>query len=205
MIRNLLIVMFLFFSLNSFSGEPVKSGDVISAKQILNSSFIVGDIKHSLLSEQKFQELAGDCWVKMRGQNSIALNDTSTQSIASTDYGQIMNVSSLPNTSGRFLRDIDGNAPSLAQVQSDAIRNITGSFHMGNSNSGGLNVNGSGTGVFQRVSSSGSRLTTSVSYSHNDYVTGFSFSASNQVPTANENRPINMGVNLFVKVNHECN
>lgn len=207
-----ILIMSLLVSVNTFSQTlqaPIQQGDNISAKQIYNASFMIGDIKHSLLSETKFRELAGDCWVKMRGQTKITLADGVTeQDISATDYGQAMTVSALPNSEGRFLRDIGGaNAPALAQTQEDAIRNLTGVVLDFTSNISRSEP--SQGGVFY---SSGTieGYQTSVGESTNkSYPDKISMDASLQVPTTDtvtgENRPINMGVNLFIKVNHQCN
>jgi hypothetical protein len=73
---------YLFFSLiliSSFNlSAQVNSGDTIKAKDFNGSVFHVGDIKQSLLTEIQFQQVAGDCWVLLKGQ-----------SVAGTDYATI--------------------------------------------------------------------------------------------------------------------
>ena len=183
----LFLILFTLLSFNSFAGDPVQTGEIITANRFNNGTFMVGDIKHSLLSVTKFQEIAGDCWVKMEGQD-----------ISGSDYATIMGVNVLPNASGRFLRDIGGNAPSLAQTQEDAIRNITGQM---TSNYISSNPN-NGTGALR---SSIQQTSNRYAYHGGSYWGAkVDFDASLAVPTAAENRPVNLGVNLFVKINNDC-
>lgn len=170
---------------NVYAGEAKKQGDVINAKHINNQSFTVGDIKHSLLTESQYQNLMGDCWVKMIGQSSITLSDNSSQNIINTDYGQITGKSSLPNANGRFLRNTGvsttgGDSVNIGELQEDSFK----AHHHGNSRD---NTAWSGAG------SSKTNVTTR-GYNIGDATVGGS-----------ETRPKGLGVNLFIKVNHECN
>lgn len=102
----------------------------------------------------------------------------------------------LPDLRGLFLRGLNGtNAAELGVEQGDAIRNITGYFGLRASQdpttcvtqvtSGGVFYNaqaGGGTGY----------PNTSFRASGNRNVTGID--ASRQVPTANENRPVNVAL-----------
>lgn len=146
----------------------------------------LGDIKQSLLSTVKFQSIHGDCWVKMEGQN-----------ITGSDLANLEpSLSTLPNSTGRFLRDIGGNAEPLAQVQGDAIRNITGSIGQVSHGTTGVNVQ---TGALT-YTNNGTGNAGGGGTSHTLH-----FNASLVVPTADENRPINLSVNMFIKINNDCN
>lgn len=164
------------------------NGDVIKASDFNSSTFNVGSIQHSLLSTEQFQNLSGNCWVKMTGQN-----------ITGSDYHAITGQTNLPDTQGRFLRDTGGDAPSFRTQQNDAIVNITGLF-----GAEGLSRD---TGA---MSASGALY--HASRIHNAYGgTGYvgsvqiGFDASRVVQTANEVRPKNISVNYFIKINKNCN
>lgn len=95
----------------------------------------------------------------------------------------------LPDYRGCFLRGLGGNAAAdFATLQSDAIRNITGSFQ---ATSYGTNTSGAfslaSTGNSHPWDGSGGLQRT------------YDFSASSVVPTASENRPINHAINYFIK------
>ena len=178
----------------------VNTGDGITAKIFNESSSHIGEIKHSLLTEAEFQNIYGSCWVKMRGQCiSTSCGATVTSDLAQATGGRL---NSLPNSSGRFLRDIDGNAPSLGETQDDAIRNITGEYHsygMANSDVGRTAVT---NGAFREGTTNRNSRSGALGGSNS---LNMIFDASQVVPVANENRPVNLGVNYFIKINKECN
>lgn len=196
--KNIIILISFLFALSSFAG-PIQTGDVISAQKINNQTFTIGDIKHSLLTDAEFQSLMGDCWVKMDGSD-----------VSSTDYGQMKRntannqslVISLPDANGRFLRSIGGNAPALGQTQDDAIRNITGTFHAFGMTNNDVGRSAIVSGAFYQTTSNENGRSSPLGGSNSK---GLGFNADLQVPTANENRPVNIGVNYFIKINHECN
>lgn len=174
----------------------VSTGDKIKANDFNNSTFQIGDIKHSILTESKFQGLHGDCWVLMSGQD-----------ISSTDLGAYAEISNLPNitSNGEFLRQATSSV-SVGTIQLDAIRNIKGKF---------------GAEGFSRdtgdTSSSGALY--QESRKHRAYG-GAGYSGSVQIgldasrglpegtttdPITGENRPKNLSVNMFVKIKKKCN
>ncbi len=116
------------------------------------------------------------------------------QSISQSVYPELFAVlgGNVPDLRGLFLRGHGGNSAALGIQQSDAIRNITGTL---------ANVQESqqrsayATGAF--------RLTTSMTQGHPYYTVngsyGCDFDASRVVPTANENRPVNMAVRYFIR------
>jgi len=100
----------------------------------------------------------------------------------------------VPDLRGMFLRGAGGNAAALGSVQGDAIRNITGQTELtrvhvftGEGGSGALRHNISGSA--QNLSHSGS----------NPLALRLTFDASRVVPTANENRPVNMAVRYLIR------
>lgn len=119
----------------------------------------------------------------------------------------------LPDLEGRFLRGADngaavdpdagtrvplgsGVANGVGSLQDDAIRNITGSMSSSSANnanavvdsaSGSFSVAG---GTFQGVSN----------FAQGSKYKQVNFDASNQVPTASDNRPSNCSVNYIIKL-----
>ena len=195
------ILFIILLSLLNVTFANVEKGSQISAKKFNESSLSIGTIQTSLLTENQFQSLQGSCWVKMQGQD-----------VSTSDYGQLKKDSAnnqdlvvlLPNSSGRFLRDSGGYAEPLGKVQDDAIRNITGEVKSTSTNEfvlGEENITGSGAfemlpSISQYNPTKGSATTQS---------RGFKFDAGNVVPVAEENRPKNLTVNMFIKINHDCN
>lgn len=89
-----------------------------------------------------------------------------------------------PDLRGRFRRMIGGNAAGMAVAQGDAIRNIVGTV--------GIDAYAVYSGVFAK---SGGSNGADGSYGGNIAV---EFNASRVVPTANENRPVNMAFNTII-------
>lgn len=107
-------------------------------------------------------------------------------------YGRSGDKFLLPNFSdGKFMRSIGGNAAALGTTQGDAIRNITGNIS-GNGLIGGHNDVSGALGFYTKF---GNGPVVQSNYS-NDTIT---FNASKVVPTANENRPLNMAVVVLIK------
>ena len=98
----------------------------------------------------------------------------------------------LPNfADGKFMRSIGGNAAALGTDKGDAIRNITGAI---SAYDGGALPAGVDRGAFTPVAGGG--LIPIGSSGVRAYQT---FDASRVVPTANENRPLNMAVVVIIK------
>ena len=115
-------------------------------------------------------------------------------------YGRSGDKFLLPNFSdGKFMRSIGGNAAALGIAQGDAIRNITGRFQTSSedfySETNPNTKNHRGWGAFERYDAQGSRPIISVVGKNLAY----DFNASRVVPTANENRPLNMAVVVLIK------
>ncbi|MDR0830051.1 MAG: tail fiber protein [Prevotellaceae bacterium] len=127
-------------------------------------------------------------------------------------YGNNSTTFNLPDLRGIFLRGVsetsgkDPNAATRTAVkdggnsgnnvgtyQGDAIRNITGSLETGHS----LALFGNeGVGAIRKHSSVGASVSGG---SGNNWSKGFTFDASRVVPTAPENRPINVYVYYIIK------
>lgn len=115
-------------------------------------------------------------------------------------YGRSGDKFLLPNFSdGKFMRATGGNAAALGTAQEDAIRNITGKFQTSAeelySETNPNTKNHRGWGAFQRYNAQGSRPTITTVGKNLAY----DFDASRVVPTANENRPLNMAVVVLIK------
>lgn len=138
----------------------------------------------------------------------------------STDYGTWIdcdgrNVSNYPNLvaaigsttvpdyRGLFLRcqgsqtvsDTVHTSPTVGTKQGDAIRNITGAFSADDSMVGEHANNSKPSGAFKK----GAHLSFDISSSGGGNGCRLEFSASNVVPTANENRPANATVRFLIK------
>jgi len=189
-------LLFFSFFLSLTALAEVNIGSKLTANKFNNSTFMVGDIKQSLLSLEKFQQYAGDCWVKMEGQD-----------ISGSDYATIMEKTHLPDARGRFLRSIGGSrAPLLAETQEDAFQNITGDFVTRDDNSSAYYVRiKDSNGAFYTENVKGNMFNSVGSTSNQTAPGKVKFDASRVARTANETRPQNIGVNFFVKINHNCN
>lgn len=105
----------------------------------------------------------------------------------------------LPDFRGQFVRGIGGNAAALGVQQEDAIRDIYGSFLIRSSDIGSLgstfiSVPDSG-GVFSFETAYGNGSTASL-YTQTRYMGAqkMNFDAGSVVPTAAENRPVNVAL-----------
>lgn len=97
----------------------------------------------------------------------------------------------LPNFSGVFLRQVGGYSAGLGVIQADAIINITGRAGIQDDQTIASAPNGAfyNAGGYGYDSSSG--------MSGGGWV--LAFDSSLVVPTADENRPVNVSVNYFIK------
>lgn len=115
-----------------------------------------------------------------------------------TTYGEGdgTNTFNLPDLRGKFVRGLGGNSDLLGKTQGDAIRNIQGEI---NTSSEEYNYNdGSYTasGAFKKITRDRTHRPTLVAVG---LTQAWGFDASTVVPTANENRPLNMAMNYLIK------
>jgi len=179
--RPLVFLFSIILTLSVYASVNV--GHKITAKKFNEKTFGVGDIKQSLLTEAQFQTQFGDCWVKMKGQD-----------VSSSDYATTTGKNNLPNAEGRFLRNIGGNAPALGVTQEDAFKKH--SHRMFRSTGGGDNNN---------VPAYPSVGVTGESSGAEGYNGSSTANGLNEATGGVETRPVNLGVNFFVKINHNCN
>lgn len=90
------------------------------------------------------------------------------------------------NGKGYFFRPVDGVYREVGSAEGDAIRNIEGTTYAGSYGSGG---NSTGAIYSRGVQYSKIGLTKA-----SDYTFSMGFDASRVVPTADENRPLNIGM-----------
>lgn len=107
-----------------------------------------------------------------------------------TTYGEGdgTNTFNLPDLRGKFVRGLGGNSDLLGKTQGDAIRNITGEVDICHGDNNVTN------GVFRDNGRKSRGRDGNEWYSHSVI-----FDASTVVPTANENRPLNMAMNYLIK------
>lgn len=107
-------------------------------------------------------------------------------------YGGSGDNFNLPNfADGKFMRSIGGNAAALGTAQQDAIRNITGSLPPYDAGALPTNIE---RGAFKTVAGGGA-----IPIGAQGVRAYQIFDASLVVPTANENRPLNMAVVVIIK------
>jgi hypothetical protein len=115
----------------------------------------------------------------------------------------------VPDYRGMFLRGQGGNsAPNFTTIQGDAIRNIWGrigrfNFNLSTLNGAGCSHLGCGTGIvyndhFENFGGA-NRYLAHIGIESGGLQFAVYINAALMVPTANENRPVNMAVNYFIK------
>jgi microcystin-dependent protein len=153
----------------------------------------IGDIKHSMLDVSQFQSAHGVGWILMDGS-----------SVVGSKYESITGFSSVPDARGEFLRGLDNGrgidpARALGSFQLDAQQPITGDVDTGGSSIGG-GSNGFTSGSLRfRVGSRSTNHSTGTATDANG--TTIDIDSSREARTASENRPRNVAVNIFIKVN----
>jgi hypothetical protein len=183
-------------ALPSFREALAKSGN----------SHAVGDVKESMLTESQFQEVMGNTWVLMDGRD-----------VSGSDYASITGNTTLSDARGIFRRaknngrsdgqeDPDGER-NLGDFEGDAIRNITGTVGFRGYPGEQYRSNSFHSGVMQWGGST-SASDPGINTTHSNEIANrghqanrTNFNASLVVPTAGDNRPKNITVNVFIKIN----
>ncbi len=127
-------------------------------------------------------------WLECNGQST-------------TGYPELAAVigANVPDLRGRFLRGLGGNSAGLGVAQGDAIRNITGRtgpMHCTEFNSDYYPNGDKGSGALRQVA--GMVEGSNADNAGHDSIS-ITLDASMQVPTANENRPVNMAVRYLIR------
>lgn len=152
----------------------------------------VGTVRSSTLSLTQFQSEVDGVWMLMNGQ-----------SCTGTAYATMTGNATVPDmmTDGTFLRQAKSGR-SVGSAESDAIRNITGTFGFTDNDNQAFSVATRDiSGAFSATHTNGNVLSMSGG-SNASIGTRVNFDASLQVPTATENRPKNTAVNFFIKVGY---
>tara|TARA_Y100000034_G_C6910079_1_gene424078 strand:+ start:14691 stop:15242 length:552 start_codon:yes stop_codon:yes gene_type:complete len=182
MIKKKIVIVCLFLSSLNLHAR-FSQGDPIRSKDLNESINHIGSLQFSLLNEQEFQALAGNCWVKMRGQN-ISGSDLDTHT-----GNRLQN---LPNSLNKFIRD---TGAGLGATQGQDWKG----FEMNNTvrNEGNSSLY-SHDPVYMGKSTS--------SFIGNLF-TGYWAAPATGIGVkwdTSEIRPENLGVNIFVKINNSC-
>ena len=100
--------------------------------------------------------------------------------------------SQVPDLRGLFLRGHGGNSAALGVQQGDAIRNLTGSLYM-------IGLRGTAPNGSFSFAENWPMYQESDSWSSSWREGTLNFNAAQQVPTAEENRPVNQAVRYLVR------
>jgi hypothetical protein len=165
----------------------------------------LGSVIQSLLIEEEFQAEHGNNWVLMDGR-----------SVVGSDY-QLLDPGNpsrvvIPDARGQFLRgknhtradaeaNPDGDQP-LGTQTSDAIRNITGQFGVKSQEWYVDTPTPPALSPFYDTGTFAPGITNSSGTSGESTLYGFD--TSRLVPTAGDNRPKNITINYFIKINNEA-
>lgn len=176
--------MLLSLSLLPAYAENASSGEKIKAIEYNNSTFSVGDVKHSLLTIAEFQTLHGSCWIQL---NQGA--DNSSIDISGSDLASIKGNNTLISATGRVLRAQGGESASLGQTQEDEIK--------AHSHEANFRGNTSGDHYHRTEPIAFSGVGSSYDFGSDKFY-------STQETGGSETRMKNLTVNIFVKINHSC-
>ena len=167
-------------------GDIIKATDLQDLLEQINnnSSNIIGELKYL-----SFDTIPQNC---LMCDGSEISRDTYSElfNVIGTTYGEGdgSTTFNIPDYRGAFLRCIGGNADELGVLQEDAIRNITGYINW----SAGLPSGFSGV---LYAYTWGTPQWHGPSYTNAGAI---ALDVSRQVPTANENRPINYSINVCI-------
>lgn len=181
----------------------VLSGEKIKAVDFNNNSYQIGDIKKSILNDQEFQSIHGNCWKRMNTNISLSGTDLGNHilNIADRSY------TSIPNASGRFLRNSGGKAGSLGSLQDYATVRLTGSITHRNLRRDQVVDDGASDSIIQiQENNNGGTGRSSSSNASTINIDSQRVLGSNHVTSGSGSdiRPDNITINMFVKINNDC-
>jgi hypothetical protein len=170
-------------------------GDKITANKFNNSTFQVGDVKHSMLGISAFQSIHGDCWKLMDGSSLDG----------ASDLANLSGWTNLPDARGRTLRMNDNGA----NVDPDKISRILltntysgedqylGSNQMDEFEDHDHAIRGGDAAISDYAGGSGA--------DYGIFDGGSSIASRTENVGGNETRMKNTSVNMFIKINNICN
>lgn len=153
----------------------------VGLNNLAESGWAIGDIRQSLATEEYFQSVSGDNWVRINGQD-ISGSDLDI------DYG----IDTLPDL-------VTLNACIGQKRSTESIFDVINSQNKTHSHRVFANVEGSGgASSFARLvnSRTSSKLVKSLNNTNWTYITG----SDGEVNA----RPNGIGVNYFIKINNEA-
>lgn len=177
-------IIVLLFSFNVVHASVIQGG-IISAKQVQGDTFNIGDIQESVLTEAQFLSRTGSCWRMLKtGANVVG-----------TDLGSKVGV--LSDFSGRFLRDFGNLSAGVGMNQQDEIKEHTHWVSSGVRDDANGSTGGTNSQMPGLVSDAGS-------YSASDPMSTIGRYSGNS-DNHGETRPKSFIINMFIKVNNDCN
>lgn len=185
------IIIFSFlFSFYSIAGD-IQSGDLIKLKNHKGRVFSLGSIQQSILSEEEFQNLSGNCWIQLNPSSGTSVD------ISGSDLSSLTSKSSLPNIKDTFLSNSGGNSGSVGTIQNETVKKHRHWISNGPFDDGNATGNMTNTQRYGLWGDAGS-------YSVNDHNSSIGrYSAYHNKD--GETRPKNLSVNIFIKINRNCN
>lgn len=169
----------------------IQAGQPVDLVTLSKAEAKIGDYKWSHLEPTEFGDEHLGTWFLCNGQPC-----------GGTTFAAMTGETNVPNalTDGTFIRQAKSGR-TKGSFEGDAIRNITGQMEWGDNRNNTGNLLEYATGSFAGFGRG--------QVWHQDYdggernnYSGMTFDASRQVPTADENRPKNIALNLYVKVNY---
>ena len=197
-------IIFALLVLTSLSYAQVNTGDMIKAKNYNGSTHQIGDVKTSLLELADFQSIHGDCW---RQYNTNSANVDLTGTELANYLGN-----SIPSSANRVLRG-KGTLTNQATggTQEDAYQDHrhrnSWVAEQNNLQSQSITLRYTGSTLPSALNSQGVFGTVP----HNNFgqieddSTGTTHPNSSNARTSTETRVKNIAVNMYIKVNKECN
>ena len=169
----------------------LQAGQIMDLLTLSMAEAKVGDFKYSAFTPTDFMNEHLGQWMLCNGQTCMG-----------TVYHTVTGKTNVPDavTEGTFLRQAKAGRVLLSSEE-DAIRNISGKV-LNFVNNRSQAESGSQTGAFYGAGAVAYNASSTSGSGATNYPDEIYFDASRQVPTADENRPKNIALNLYVKVGY---
>lgn len=178
--------------------DPVDNQDAATKAYVLAQTSIIASVPTGVVMAWPTATAPAD-WV-ICGGTTVALNISTHADLFAVlgySYGGSGSTFYPPDLRGEFIRGADNGKGTdsgrvLGSSQGDAMRNITGTVkHIVRDQGGGTSASGVFTWNSRGVNSDGGEWRAGMD---------FTLDASLQVPTADENRPVNVAMNYIIKL-----